>query len=134
MDSVRLEHRIVVGETLEEERHQRRLARLRHLAVSLGEASDVRGAVIGRQLHADQQHARSRLLRAHRHRIEVGAHGIETASAQAVVAAELDDRDRRMMRVEKRREAGASACRRVAADARVDHAMRIMLRGQPPLQ
>ncbi len=53
----------------------------------------VAGSVVGRQLHADQQHAR--LVRAApiNHRLQVGLHRVDAQAAQAVVGAQFDDGD-----------------------------------------
>jgi hypothetical protein len=53
------------------------------------------------------------------HRVEVVLDLVERQAAQAVVRAELDDDERRFVRVEKFRQARESAGGRFSADARV---------------
>src|SRR6185312_7233017 len=131
VNAVGLEQRVVGAEAFEEKWYERRLVTLRRIGVERRETRRVRAAVVRRQLHADEQHLRARLLRGLDHRIEVGARRREIAAAQSIVAAELDDDDRGLMRREERRQARAAAGGGVAADARVDDVVRVAALAKP---
>ena len=124
----------VVAEALEEERDERRAAGLRGVDEHRLELARVRGTVVRRQPHADEEHARTGGLRRRDHRVEVRARARDRAAAQAVVAAELDHDDGRLVPGEQRGQARTSAGGGVAADARVHDAMRLAARLEACLQ
>ena len=67
------------------------------------------GAVIGRQVHADEQRARPGRLGGIEHGGEVVAHLGERQAAQTVVGAEGDDDDGRLVALQGFRQAGTAA-------------------------
>ena len=121
MDAVGLEHRLVLGEALEQERHQRGLARLGDVGEGRIEALAVSRAVVRRHAHADEQHARARFLRGERSsRRDSARIASRLPPRKSVVAAELDHDDGRTVLRQQRVEARAATGGRVAADAGVD--------------
>ncbi len=59
---------------------------------------------------------------------------LQRQAAQTVVAAELQDDDRRLVQLQRARQASPCAAGRVAADAGIHHAVSVTLRGEPLLQ
>ncbi len=87
-------------------------------------SSRVLAAVVRRQLHADDQHPRTRGLAGLRHRDQVGLRHRQRQPTQRVVAAEFDDQHRGLVLLQQCRQPRTAARRRVAADAGVDDAQR----------
>ena len=106
----------------------------REVAEHLLEAGGVLGAVVGRDLHAEQHHPGAGLPREDDHAVEVGAGGLEGQAAQAVVAPQLDDDDRRAVHGQRPGQPGEPPGRGLAADAGIDHAVPVTLRLQAVLQ
>src|SRR6185436_15406120 len=124
MDAVRLVELRVSRDAVEQERHERRPARLRELGIERAEAAAVVLAVVGRGLHRGQHEARRRLPAARRFedRLHVRARGVRILAAQAVVRARLDHQHRHGL-AQQPVEAAQRAGRGLAAHARVDDAV-----------
>ena len=58
---------------------------------------DVFRPIVGRQLHADHQHLGTGALRCGHHRVEIVTRRCQLAATQRVVAAKLEDHDRRLV-------------------------------------
>jgi len=80
-------------------------------------------SVVWRQAHAGQQHAGAGLLRRVDHGVEVAAHLAQRQAAQAVVGAQGDDDDRRLVRLERRQQARTAAGCGFAGDGDVGDAI-----------
>ena len=125
-----------LAEALEEERHERRVLRaFATLGEQRVELARVGRAVVRRQLHADDQHPGARPpapRRPSRRDCRASTRGCRRAAPSLPPSSMIDDR--RLVLREQRRQARASAGGRVAADARVDDAVRIALgrRAAPP--
>ncbi len=85
------------------------------------ELRDVRFAVIGRQLHADQQDSGVSLIDLFQNDAEIVFDFCRAKTAQAVVGAEFHDHDRGMVLFQQQGDALASAQRGFPADAGVEH-------------
>src|SRR3954465_6349251 len=123
MNAVRLEEVFFLGEILEEERNERGAVTLRELGIGRLELLCVMGPIVRRQLHADEHHARARLLRLLDHRAEVLPHLLQRQAAQAVVRAELENQDRRLVLHERLCDPSGATGGGLARDARVDDAI-----------
>ncbi len=106
---------------VEKKWHQRDFFLGGDVAVYLGEGLGVARAVVGWQLHAEQQHLRPTGAGAVDHRCKVLLQLRWQHSAQAVVAAQLEDYQLRFMLCKQRRQARLASGTGVAADGCVDH-------------
>ncbi len=118
----------------EQERHARQLVLLRQVAIHAVEVAGIGGAVVGRNLHADQQNPRARLLRTADDGFEVPADVGDGEAAQSVVAAQFHDDDRRPMRGQCPGQPGQRAARGLAARTGIDDAVTVPFGAQPSLQ
>ncbi len=114
MNAIALELRQVLAESREHVPHDGHAARPRDVGEESVERARVSGSVIGRHLHADDQHLRPRALRRRNHGVEILARRLQISAAQRVIAAELEDDDRRPMLAQQPGQARAAARRRVA--------------------
>ena len=123
MDAIGLEILRLLGEAFQDERRERHAIALRHVGERIFERFCVVRSVIRRQSHADHQHVRAGFLCALDDHAKVGLHLCDRQPAQAVVAAELEDDDRRLMLLEQLVDARAAAGAGLAGDARIDDAI-----------
>src|SRR6266542_560153 len=126
MDAVQLIQPGIASYSIQKERHQRRAALPGHPLVQALELGAVARAVIGRQPHARDEDARPGRLKAPHELIEIGAHGVQVLAAEGVVGTEFQDHD---LGPEAQRPVYTAepAGRRIAGDARIDHAIGIAL-------
>ncbi len=108
-------------DTFEKKRHQRDVFLFGELAVNLGERIGVALAIIGWQLHAEQQHFRAALPRAVDHRGKISLQLRWRHPAQAVIATQLEDHQLRLMLCKQRRQPRLASGTGVATDRGVDH-------------
>ncbi len=94
----------------------------------------VRRAVVWRNLHADQQNARARLLAQRDHTAQIVLRLLQGKTAQGVIAAQLDDDHARLVAREQGGQTGQPARCGVAADAGVDHGPARLLGFKPLAQ
>jgi len=78
------------------------------------------GAVIRRDLHADQHHLGLGRFRHAQQGVQVGAGGAQLQAAQGIIGAQLNDDDIRIVLAQQRRQAGFAANGGFAADAGID--------------
>jgi len=111
----------VVGEACQQERHQWYALRLGDRCECQPELADIIDAVIGRQLHADEQYLRAMPAACDDDGDQIGAHGCNRSAAQAVIGAKFDNDNGRLVLDERGGDAVFAAERGLAADAGVDH-------------
>jgi hypothetical protein len=97
------------------------------VCVNLFELMNVVGSVVGREGHAGQDNAGSGLLEGGDHPVQVFASGRERQTAEAVIAAEFQQHDRRFQRC-RGIDAGDAAFSGIAADAEVRYMVRVTAR------
>ncbi len=125
MDAIGLEPTLGighVGNAFEEEGYQTRFVLLCHLGEGVGKARAVIGPVIGRHLHAQQQHLGASALAGLNHGLQVTARHLQRQATQGIVATEFNHHHGGLVLGEQHRQPGAPARRGVAADAGIDHA------------
>jgi len=121
VDAVVLHEFGVFRDAFEEEGEQGQGVLFGEAEIVLVEGPGVAGAVVGWNPHAGQQHAAAGVLNQADHGVEIVADGLDRYAAQAVVAAELEDDEFRLVLGEHRRQPLESAGGGLAADAAVDH-------------
>jgi putative ABC transport system ATP-binding protein len=117
-----------------EKRHQRHLFLLRHVTEYLGERIDITFTVIGRNLHAQQQHLRAAVLGLLDHRSKILLQLRRRLSAQAIVATQLDNHHVRLMLCKRRGQPCQASGAGITADGGVDHFIVETLLLEPLLQ
>jgi hypothetical protein len=120
MDAVGLVELGDAADSGEQERHQGDVQLARQARVDGGEAAGVVGAVVGRDLHAHQQHAGAGGAGAAHDLAQVALDLLGRLGAQAVVGAELDDDDGGPLRQDPA-QAAQPAGAGVAGHAGVEH-------------
>jgi hypothetical protein len=118
---------VCVAEAREGSGYDRHPLRLRHITEQCVELAHIRQSVVGRQLHADDQHLRFCGLRGRDHRFEIGARGGEVSPAQRIVASEFQDHDRGLVLRQERWQSRASSRSGVAADGSIDDPIAIAI-------
>src|SRR5262245_56211341 len=121
MNAVELEEFPFLAKPVEQERYPPQLPAAGNVAEYLLELAGVVHAEVGRQADADQEHRRLARQAGIHDGFEVGTHGIQGRSTQAVVGAELDDDQRRAVRFERAIDPTASPGRGFPADTGVDY-------------
>ena len=132
VDAVTLEQGVGVGHighAMQQERNQRRAFAGRHASKHRCELARVLAPVVGRHLHARDQHLGLGRFACARHGDEVVARHLQRQAAQCVVAAELDDHKLRLMLGQQGGQSRAPTRRGVAADAGVDDGPRQFVGG-----
>lgn len=119
MNAVGLHKTVAIVNAIQEERHQRRVLLLGNVRIDRRKHLGVAGAIVGRHLHADEQNPGTGLLRQRSHSGDVLARYLGRKAAQAVVAAQFDNDDRRRVVVQKFRQPAQSPIGGFATDAGV---------------
>lgn len=124
-----------VGKPLQQERHQRDAPGFRQITKRGLELFGVRLAVVGWNLHPDQNHLRLCALRGINDPREIAAHRIDVIAAQSVVRAQRDNHNRGTMAAQRVVDAVGAAERGFPADAGVgDRIIRMSLAQAPGQQ
>ena len=108
-------------DTFQKKRNQSHVVSLRQFGVQRFEAGGIVRAVIGWQLHAQQQYLSVCLARLLDKGSEVGFDVRDGCAAQAVIGAEFEDNDAGVVLAKCRGYALASACSGFATDAGIDY-------------
>ena len=132
--AVGLEQLRLVGDAFEHEGHERRLPFLRQLAVHAIKLLAIGAAIVGWHAHAHQHHLRARFFGCLTHGAQIRFGGRHGQAAQAVVGAQFDQHDVGLVFGQQGGQARAAAAGGLAADAGVDDARVVLLRGQPLFQ
>jgi len=129
MQPIRLSECRVARHTVQQERDQFGSELDGQQRKSLAELFGISDAVIGRYSHAEQQHTRLGFPASLDNGGEIALHVLDRQAAQAVVGAEFEDDDGRLVFGEGRRDAAQPATGGFAADTGIDHApARFLLR------
>jgi len=134
MQAVGLHQAVIQCHAVEQERHQGDVELLRELRVHRRERIGIPWPVVGRHLDADEQQPCPALLHGADHRGQVRARVLDGQSAQAVVGAEFQDHDLRLVGVECAPEAVPATRRGLAADAGIHYLVTVTLLAEPVLQ
>ncbi len=102
MQSVPLHHLWLQGYPLKQERNERHMIFAREIKVDPVKPVGVSLAVIGRQVHADQQHARSVMKSHGDHGRKIGVYLCQRESTQTIICPKLDDHDPRTVTRQRR--------------------------------
>src|SRR5678816_3904909 len=97
MYAIRLKHRSFRGETFKQERLQRHALLPGQRFEQRPKLFSVIAAIVGRYIHADEQHFAAVASSLGDHGGKVGAYRVNARAAQAVVAAKLEYHDLRAM-------------------------------------
>lgn len=122
MDPIRLVERVDPPNAREQERHQHSIVLLRNLRIHPPERRRVRGAEVGRRLHADDHDAGRGMRGTHRvdDALQVRSQRIDVECAETVVRADLEHYDVRRL-AHHPSDAAQGTGGRLPADACVDH-------------
>ena len=102
--------------------------------IQLGETIAVAGAVVGGQPDPEQQDLRSGDLGQHDHVRKVVVNGLQRQATQAVIGAQFQQHQRRMMRSQQVGQSFQTATAGLATDAGVDDLVLVPLAAEPSLQ
>src|SRR5262245_25748090 len=119
--------------TFEQKRNQGDFVFRGNRGIDLLKSGDVIRAEVSWESHARKNHRSAALLERSRHLIEIRLHRVYRNTPQPIVAAELEDDDRRM-HVESALQTRQSPARCIATDARVNGAVCVSAASQLGLQ
>lgn len=127
VDAVALELSWIGCDAFKQKWHERRLMLLRQLREKVFELFCVMPAIVGWNLHANQQDTRTRLLRQFYHRGQIALSHAQRQAAQGIVAAQFDNDNGRRQPLQHGGKAAQAAAGGVAADAGIIYLVAALL-------